>query len=57
MSEHERPDEGDDWCDLEPGKRCDNCMKCLFGEADWRAIAVDGFALPQELTDDGNGDA
>ena len=54
MSEH---DEGDDWCDLEPGKRCDNCMKCLFGEADWRAIAVDGFALPQELTDDGNGDA
>ena len=56
MSEIERNNE-DDYCDLEPGKLCDNCMKCVLGDSDYRAILVDGIVLPQELTDADAGDA
>ena len=28
-------------CELDPTKRCDNCMKCVNGEAEFRAILID----------------
>ena len=28
-------------CELDPTKRCDNCMKCVSGDAEYRAIVVD----------------
>ena len=38
-----------DRCDLDPEKICDNCMKCVTGEADYRSVAIDGFRLAKEL--------
>ncbi len=32
-----------DRCDLDPSKICDNCMKCIRGEADYRGIRIDGI--------------
>ncbi|MDR1598669.1 MAG: hypothetical protein LBS11_02160 [Oscillospiraceae bacterium] len=50
-----------DRCDLDPGKRCDNCMRCvgmpvtnpeLSGAgkpgADYRAVRIDGLLTPDE---------
>jgi len=34
-----------DRCDLDPEKICDNCMKCVRGEAEYRAVQVDGILL------------
>ena len=34
-----------DRCDLDPEKICDNCMKCVNGNADYRGIAIDGILL------------
>ena len=28
-----------DRCDLDPEKICDNCMKCVKGDAEYRGIA------------------
>ena len=39
-------------CDLDPNKKCDNCMKCVLGDAEYRAISVDGFRLQKELPDE-----
>lgn len=50
----EQPDnqeEEDDRCDLDPDKICDNCMMCITGGADYRAITIEGIALEDELTD------
>lgn len=30
-----------DMCELDPKKRCDNCMKCVNGSAEYRAVYVD----------------
>ena len=30
-----------DRCDLDPEKICDNCMKCVKGESEYRAILID----------------
>lgn len=38
-------------CDLDPDKICDNCMKCVRGNADYRGIKVDGIVLEHELND------
>ena len=38
-----------DRCDLDPQKICDNCMKCVRGEAEYRAVKLDGFKLAKEL--------
>lgn len=38
----------DDRCDLDPDKVCDNCMKCVLSEADYRAIQIDGIELESE---------
>ena len=37
-----------DRCDLDPEKICDNCMKCVKGDADYRGIAIDGIMLESE---------
>ena len=37
-----------DRCDLDPDKICDNCMKCVNGDAEYRSIAIDGI----EISDD-----
>lgn len=38
-----------DRCDLDPNKICDNCMKCIQGDAEYRAIMVDDFELEAEF--------
>ena len=35
-------------CDLDPDKICDNCMKCVMGDADYRAISITGIELEEE---------
>ena len=47
-----------DCCDLDPAKACDNCMKCLDADADYRAIRIDGMLTPEEsLEEEGDTDA
>lgn len=38
-----------DRCDLDPNEICDNCMKCVNGDATYRAIAIDRIELEQEF--------
>ena len=45
-------DDEDDRCDLDPDKICDNCMKCIIGDSEYRAIMVDSIEL-EEPEDDG----
>ncbi len=35
-------------CDLNPEKICDNCMKCVNGNAEYRGIAIDRIMLEKE---------
>ena len=52
MNEHrvgESPEEEDDFCDLDPTKHCDNCMKCVIGEMDYAAVQISGIQLEHEL--------
>lgn len=44
-----------DRCDLDPNKICDNCMKCVNGDAEYRAIMVDDFELEAEFEAKQNG--
>lgn len=37
-----------DMCELDPKKRCDNCMKCVNGNAEYRAVVVDEIIHPQD---------
>ena len=37
-----------DRCDLDPEKICDNCMKCVQGDAEFRGIVIDGIRLENE---------
>ena len=41
-----------DRCDLDPDKICDNCMKCVKGDADFSAITISGIELENEKDDD-----
>ena len=34
-----------DRCDLDPDKICDNCMKCVQEDADFKGIVIDGIQL------------
>ena len=34
-------------CDLDPDKICDNCMKCINGNQDYRSIKIDRVVLDQ----------
>ena len=38
-----------DRCDLDPEKICDNCMKCVNGESEYRGIMIDGILLEHEI--------
>ena len=40
-----------DRCDLDPEKICDNCMKCINGDAEYRGISIDGIYLDRENAD------
>ena len=38
-----------DRCDLDPTKVCDNCMKCVMGDQDYRAIEIERVEAPSRL--------
>lgn len=44
----EDEEEDDPYCDLDSTKLCDNCMKCVIGDSDYRSIAISGITLAQE---------
>ena len=37
-----------DRCDLDPNKICDNCMKCVNGDQQFRSILIDQVILPED---------
>ncbi len=37
-----------DRCDLDPNKICDNCMKCVNGDQEYRSILIDKVIVPEE---------
>ena len=37
-----------DRCDLDPDKICDNCMKCIKGDAEYRSVSIDRIMLESE---------
>ena len=37
-----------DRCDLDPDKICDNCMKCVQGDADFKGIVSDSIQLENQ---------
>ena len=37
-----------DRCDLDPEKICDNCMKCVNGDAEYRGVEIEGIELKAE---------
>jgi len=39
-----------DMCELNPEKRCDNCMRCVNGDAEYRAVYVDQVIAPEKNT-------
>lgn len=36
-----------DRCDLDPNKICDNCMKCVLGDDEYRAVLIDKVETPK----------
>ena len=34
-----------DRCDLNPDKICDNCMKCVMGEAEYLTLPIDEIQI------------
>lgn len=43
-----------DMCELDPTKRCDNCMKCVNTGAEYRAICIDRVEGDQGTKKTGN---
>ena len=41
-----------DRCDLDPDKICDNCMKCINGDAEYRGISIDRIELEVKNSSD-----
>ena len=37
-----------DRCDLDPEKICDNCMKCVNGNAEYRAVYIESVEGAKE---------
>ena len=37
-----------DMCELDPTKRCDNCMKCVNGDAEYRAVYIDQIVKDED---------
>lgn len=46
-----------DRCDLDPNKICDNCMRCVNGDGEYRAILIDEVQLPQQSQGGGRPEA
>ncbi|MDO4564619.1 MAG: hypothetical protein Q4C04_03265 [Clostridia bacterium] len=44
----EQEPETDDFCDLDPSKKCDNCFKCLEDERDYASIMIDRIILDDD---------
>ncbi len=42
-----------DRCDLNPEKICDNCMKCVQGESDYRAIMIENIQISEQEKNSG----
>lgn len=36
-----------DRCDLDPQKICDNCMRCVNGDKEYRSIMIDEVQAPE----------
>ena len=36
-----------DRCDLDPDKICDNCMKCVMGEAEYLTLPIDEIQIDE----------
>ena len=43
-----------DRCDLDPDKICDNCMRCVNGDQEYRSILIDEVQLPKKNPEDGS---
>ena len=43
-------------CDLDPDKVCDNCMKCVTGDAEYFGVLVDGIELEKEYREHEQGE-
>ncbi len=43
---------GDCRCELEPEKICDNCMRCVREEADFRSVLIDGVEMDETAAGD-----
>ena len=43
-----------DRCDLDPEKICDNCMKCIQENADYKSITIDGIQLDESSAANGS---
>ena len=39
-----------DRCDLDPNKICDNCMRCVNGDQEYRSILIDEVQLPDDTS-------
>ena len=37
-----------DRCDLDPDKICDNCMKCITGDAEYRGVVIEQVKINGE---------
>ena len=35
-------------CDLDPNKICDNCMRCVKSDAEYRGIMIDEIQAPKD---------
>ena len=46
-----------DRCDLDPEKICDNCMKCVQGDVEYRAVTIDGIQLQEDQENENRGKA
>lgn len=44
-----------DRCDLDPEKICDNCMRCVQSDSDFKSVLIDGIFLEGEETSSAGG--
>lgn len=45
-----------DRCDLDPEKTCDNCMKCIQSDSEYKSIAIDCILLNEHADSIESGD-
>ena len=41
-----------DRCDLDPNKICDNCMKCVMGDDEYRTLTINEIDLSNQQKED-----